>query len=85
MPVLTRVRWPLLCLAGLCSYSILVGLSEADLTFSASRTICFFPFFAAGFWCKENGVPIADRDFRGFDLLVIFSLIVILIVLPNQY
>lgn len=67
IPLLAAVRKPRFVLFCLCGLALLIGLTTADRTLSTSRTLCFLPFFAAGFWSKQNSWWLTDPRIRSFD------------------
>jgi fucose 4-O-acetylase-like acetyltransferase len=51
-PALAEAKRPLLWLLCLCGFAAMAGRTPLDLTLSASRTVVFWPFFAAGLWSR---------------------------------
>ena len=70
-PLLVDVRAPKLMLLFLAGYGALLGLvGNVAEEFSLSRTIAFFPFFAAGFWSRQSSWPITRRNFTARDVVL---------------
>jgi len=68
IPLLSNTRYPLLGLLILCGYAVCIGTSNLDGTLSLSRTISFYPFFAAGYWSKRDNWKITSAPFRHLDI-----------------
>lgn len=57
-PALAEAKRPLVWLLFLCGFAALAGRTPLDLTLSASRTVAFWPFFAAGLWSRLHDWPL---------------------------
>jgi fucose 4-O-acetylase-like acetyltransferase len=70
-PLLVEVKAPKKTLLFLCAYGALLGLvGNVAEEFSLSRTIAFFPFFAAGFWSRQFSWPITRPGFTARDVFL---------------
>jgi fucose 4-O-acetylase-like acetyltransferase len=70
-PALAEAQRPLLWLLFLCGFAAMAGRTPLDLTLSASRTVAFWPFFAAGLWSRLHGWPLTAAARTRFDPLLL--------------
>lgn len=86
-PLLSSIRFPKITLLALCTLPLLVGLyGSLGETLALSRTLAFFPVFAAGFWSRSNNWSLTNEKPRLTDLLAIpLGIIAACFIFPQAY
>lgn len=87
LPLIARLRFPL---ATSVIVALLAGFSPAiGAPFSASRTLCFLPFFVAGWIAKEHGwferawFMEGARRMRAIGIILLAGSFTVLALIPN--
>ena len=80
LPLLKNCRFPHLGLLVLCGLSLVAfkGMTWVH-HFSLTRTVVFLPFFAAGYWCRENNWGLTGRKLVWLDSLTLAGLAIAVI------